>query len=343
MNIINHSKGLLLLFLLLFWLQACDKAQNNNTGKSATQINKKTVYQKKFPLASVSMDLVKVSEHVYYVRGKAGIATENEGFVSNAGVILTSQGIVLVDALGTPALAELLLEKIAQISDLPVKKVIVTHYHADHVYGLQIFKDLGAEIIAPIGSYDYIDSSTATDRLEERRFSLDPWVNDNTHLVPPDKIIDSETHFSLGGIEFVLSVLGKAHSDGDLTVYVKNDRVLLSGDIIFEGRVPYLGDSDTKTWLETLGKLETSQLAALIPGHGAMASNPNQALKETRRYLFFMRDKMGQAVRDFVSFEEVYSATDWSEFNKLPAFDAANRRNAFQVYLSMETELLEGG
>jgi len=67
-------------------------------------------------------------------------------------------------------------EKIKKITDKPIVKVVVTHYHADHIYGLQVFKELGAEIIAPDGVYEYIDSEGATSRLEERRFSLDPWV-----------------------------------------------------------------------------------------------------------------------------------------------------------------------
>ncbi len=127
-----------------------------------------------------------------------------------------------------------------------------------------------------------------------------------------------------------------------MTLYVKTDRVLLSGDIIFEGRVAYIGDSNTKRWLETLKQMETAELVALIPGHGPAASEPNRALKATRRYLAFMREKMGAAVDQLLPFDEAYRAVDWSEWKDMPAFDAANRRNAYAVYLSMEQELLSG-
>jgi len=294
---------------------------------------------KKYPPAPVEMTLRQVSEHVYYVQGAAGTAVENEGFISNAGVVITGQGVVIIDALGTPSLAAMLLERVRRITDKPIVKVLMTHYHADHIYGLQVFKEQGAEIIAPAGSLDYLDSPNAESRLEERRFSLDPWVNDKTYLVGPDVYVRKKTLLKMGGVQFTLMPLGAAHSDGDMTIFVEPDRVLFSGDIIFEGRVPYLGDADTRLWLETLRQMETNGLVALVPGHGPVASNPLKAIRATRRYLERVREVMGRAVEEMIPFDEAYANADWSEFEQLPAFEAAHRRNAYQVYLSMEEEL----
>ena len=280
-----------------------------------------------YPATDVEMELKQVSENVYYVQGKAGIATDNEGFISNAGFIVTDDGVVVFDTLGTPSLAHLLLTKIRSVTDKPIRKVVISHYHADHIYGLQVFKNLGAEIIAPRGVLDYLNSPAAEERIDERRFSLSPWVNETTQLVSPDVII--------------IDVLGAAHSDGDLTLYVEEEGVLLSGDIIFEGRVPYLGDSNTKTWLETLIQMETGKITALIPGHGPAAKDPNKAISATRHYLAKIRTVMADAVRNLDDFAETYAKTDWSEFEKLPAFEEANRRNAYQVYLSMEQEMFD--
>ena len=153
-------------------------------------------------------------------------------------------------------------------------------------------------------------------------------------------MISQNTTFSFGGLRFQINVLGAAHSDGDMTLFIEPDRVLLSGDIIFEGRVPFLGDANTKTWLQTLRKLETSKLLALVPGHGSLARHPNQAIKATAEYLAFMREHMGKAARDFVPFSEAYANTDWSKYKDMPAFEAANRRNAYQVFLAMEAEIM---
>ena len=145
----------------------------------------------------VDMTAVKVSDHVWYVKGKAGTAIENEGFVSNAGFIITGDGVVVFDGLGTPALAAMMLQEIRKLTQEPIRKVIVSHYHADHVYGLQVFKQEGAEILAPAGAIDYLNSDGASSRLEERRVSLSPWVNDKTELVAPDRYLNESEIFKM--------------------------------------------------------------------------------------------------------------------------------------------------
>jgi len=264
----------------------------------------------KYAPVSVDMQIKKVSEHVYYVEGKPGIATDNEGFISNAGFIVTGDGVIIFDALGSPSLAYTLIQKIKTITDQPIKKVIVSHFHADHIYGLQVFEALGIEIIAPYGAQKYIQS-------------------------------DSAKQFTLGDLTFTLNYMGKAHSDGDLTLLVEPDKVLFSGDIIFEGRIPYVGSADSKKWLETLTKLEINGLNALIPGHGPASHSPEKTISLTRRYLAFLRKTLGEGIEDLTPFDEVYEAADWSAFEKLPAFKEGNRINAYQVYLSMEAELLQ--
>ncbi|HYQ71133.1 MAG TPA: MBL fold metallo-hydrolase, partial [Gammaproteobacteria bacterium] len=208
--------------------------------------------QETYAPATVDMEFKRVSEHVWFVEGVPGVATDNQGFISNAGVIITGAGVVIFDALGTPSLAHLLLKKIRAITDEPVVRVIVSHYHADHIYGLQAFEELDAEILAPAGAATYLESQNARERLAERQFTLDPWVNANTRLVVPSRFLDEGMQFRLGDVEFTVTVVGKAHSDGDLTLYVAPDRVLFSGDMIFEGRVPFLGDSNTRNWVTVL-------------------------------------------------------------------------------------------
>ncbi len=294
-----------------------------------------------YPPSEVEMELTQVSPHVYYVLGKAGIATDNEGFISNSVAIIGDESIVIVDALSSPSLAEKMVSLVREVSDLPITKVIVTHYHADHIYGLRLYQEMGAEIIAPSGYREYFDSQVAKDRLAERRQSLAPWVNEDTRLVAADRVIEADTELQVGNLDLALTHLGAAHSDADLMVLVKNDNVLISGDLIFEGRVPFTGSADTGHWLAMLERLEGMELTALIPGHGPAARNPDQTIALTLRYLRQVREVMAAAVEDFVPFAEAYEAADWSEFEELPAFDATHRRNAFGVYLSLEREMME--
>jgi len=309
------------------------------TGLSAMTVQ---AFEYHYPRSSVDMKLQQVSPHVWFVQGATGIATDNQGFISNATVIIGRDGITVVDALGSPSLAEQLLAEIRKISDKPVLRVITTHYHADHIYGLQAFRERGARILAPRGIDDYLNSPQAGERLEERRFSLDPWVNEDTRLAYPDEQIGGERVIDDGEVKLTINHLGKAHSDADLTVFVEPDDVFISGDVIFEGRVPFVGDSDSRAWLETLQRMARKQgLKALIPGHGGLARDPKQAIELTRDYLAYLRRQLGAGVEEMMSFDEIYDSIDWSRFERLPAFADANRINAYQVFLALEREMLE--
>lgn len=283
----------------------------------------------------VPMDLVRLSPHAYYVQGPPGTPTDNGGFMSNAGVVVTDEGVVVFDALGTPSLAYLLLSKIRAVTDKPVVKVVMSHYHADHLYGLQVFKDLGAEVIAPAGAKDYLESPAAEGRLKERRESLFPWVDEKTHLVWPDRYINTEYRFRLGGLDFVISPLGSTHSEGDQMLRVVQDGVLYAGDLIFQGRVPFVAGAKPKQWMDSLANLDATGLKVIVPGHGAASHKPAEAIDFTYGYLKYLHDNMAEAVENLTTFDEAYTAMDWTPYKNLPAFQA-NRMNAYSVFLNLE-------
>ena len=106
----------------------------------------------------------------WYVEGLSALGSAaNQNFISNAGFIVTSAGVVVVDALGSPALAERLLAEIRKVTPQQVTHVVLTHYHADHVYGLQVFEEAGARIIAHQAGREYLYADTARLRLEASR------------------------------------------------------------------------------------------------------------------------------------------------------------------------------
>ncbi|HIB27657.1 MAG TPA: MBL fold metallo-hydrolase [Candidatus Thioglobus sp.] len=300
------------------------------------------------PLFSQAADYEKVSVEVvaenlngsaYYIPGLSGAATEYEGFISNAGFVITSEGVVVFDGLGTPSLADAMLNEIRKLTDKPIKLVIVSHYHADHIYGLQVFKEQGAQIWAPKGTWDYLDSETATSLLDSRRTALYPWVNDETYLVDPDRIIDKDTNFSLGENQFLLTYFGKVHSEGDMSLLSINDQTLYSGDLIFEGRIPFVGDADIIKWSKTLDRVRNIEMEYFVPGHGMASDQPQETMDLTYRYLNFLIKQLTLAVDEMTPFDEAYNAIDWSEFEDEPAFEAANRKNAYAVYLYLERVL----
>jgi glyoxylase-like metal-dependent hydrolase (beta-lactamase superfamily II) len=290
----------------------------------------------------IALQPVKVSEHAWYVQGQPGVASPaNQGFNSNAGFVVTPEGVVVIDALGTPALGRALLRAIRGVTDKPIKRVIITHYHADHFYGLAAFKQAGAEVWAHQEAREYLESGEGAQRLEQRRRDLKPWVDDMNAMVPPDHWLDADTSFTLGGIGFDLIYMGPAHAPDDLVVVVRNDKLLFSGDILFSGRVPFVGNADSRRWLATMDRLLALKPAVMVPGHGPVSRDPAADLVFTRDYLLYLRQAMGRAVEDMVPFEDAYRQTDWKRFEKVPAFDAANRINAYGTYLLMERESLQ--
>lgn len=286
-----------------------------------------------------AMTLKKVGPQTYYVEGLAALGSPaNQNFISNAGFVVARDGVVVIDALGSPALAQQLMDKIAEVTPKPVTHVLVTHYHADHIYGLQAFKTRGARIVAHRAALEYLNSETAQQRLEASRSDLAPWVDDKTRLVPADQWLDGPATLELAGTRFVIEPVGPSHTPEDLAVYVPDERVLFAGDLIFNGRLPFVGKANSAQWIGALDRLLTFDARAVVPGHGAASADPRKDIGVIRGYLGYLRKTMGQATQDMQPFEEAYKATDWSTYEHMPMFQFANRMNAYNTYLLMEQE-----
>ena len=295
----------------------------------------------KFESVSVPIPIKQVAPHSYYALGQSGvISVANEGFNSNAGFVVTREGVVVFDTLGTPALGAALLTKIRAITKAPIKRIVISHYHADHFYGLQAFKQTPVEVVAHSEVRKYLATDAPAARLAERRQSLSPWVNESSTVIAPDRYMIKDERFKLGGLTFRIFHVGPAHTPEDLIMLVEEDGVLFAGDLMFAGRVPYVGDADVNSWLSAIDRVIAYQPKILVGGHGQHSTSAAKDLTLTREYLTFLRDAMRRAVDAGMDFELAYSSTDWSGFNKLPAFDAANRGNAFGMFLKAEQESL---
>ena len=135
-----------------------------------------------------SIQAVQLAQGVWFVQGNSALgSTGNRNFISNAGFFVTDDGVVVVDALGSPALAQELLREIHRVTPQALRYVVVTHYHADHIYGLQTLAQAGAKVIGHASAREYLNSDTAQRRLEASRIDLAPWIDANTRLVPADQ------------------------------------------------------------------------------------------------------------------------------------------------------------
>ncbi|WP_231512445.1 MBL fold metallo-hydrolase [Paucibacter sp. KBW04] len=289
------------------------------------------------------MNLQSVAPNIWFVQGEAAVGSSaNRNFISNAGFVITPEGVVVIDALGSPALAQELIDAIRRLTAQPIRYVIVTHYHADHIYGLQAFKALGATVIAQQGGKQYLNSETASLRLSASREELFPWIDENTRLVPADRWLAQDGSLELGGERFHIQHLGPAHTHEDLVVQVEKAGVVFAGDLVFRGRIPFVGQADSGQWIAALERLIEIKPRVLVPGHGALSSDPLADLQLTRDYLRYLRQTMAAAAAELEPFEQAYARVDWSRFEHLPLFRAANRMNAYNIYLALEQQASQG-
>jgi hypothetical protein len=279
--------------------------------------------------------------------------TVNEGHTSNAGFVVTPAGVVVFDALGTPALGYRMLQRIREVTDQPVKYVVVSHYHADHIYGLQAFKEHGGAptVLAQRGTLGYAGGTRdsqgedAQRRLEQRREALFPWVDEKTYIVAPDEVFDQEMSFELGGVVSRSGTSGRPTRRAIPSCWSGTTGCCSAATCCTAAafpfstapkptsRVGWKGWSTSPAW--------KTRSATSSPAMARCRRMPRQVVEATRDYILYVREAMARAVRDFVPFDEAYRNTDWSRYENLPAFDASNRGNAFRIYLEEEARSLK--
>jgi glyoxylase-like metal-dependent hydrolase (beta-lactamase superfamily II) len=159
-------------------------------------------------------------------------------------------------------------------------------------------------------------------------------------VVVPDRFVGEDTVFKMGGLTFRVMHAGPAHTPEDLMMLVEEDGLLFVGDLMFTGRIPYVADADVSSWIRAIDRVLVFKPRVVVGGHGPESSDAVADLALTRDYLVYLKQQISAAFDDGLDFDSAYRRIDWSRFKALPAFDAANRRNAYQTYLNVEKEAL---
>lgn len=216
----------------------------------------------------------------------------------NSGVIIGEKFIMVSDATATPAMAQDLIARIREVSDKPIKYVLLTHYHAVRVLGASAYVAEGAtEIIASRGTYELIVERGAEDMQSEmERF---PRLFRGADTVPgltwPTMVIGDGTPgrqgsltVDLGGVKVEIWHPGQGHTRGDTIAWVESEKVLFSGDLVEYEAGVYTGDAQLAEWPATLEALRELKAEYIVPGRGeAMKGNAdvNKALDYTKRWV----------------------------------------------------------
>lgn len=230
-------------------------------------------------LAEKQISFVKLSDGAY--------AYTAEGD-PNAGVVIGDDSVLVIDTLATPVMAQDLIRAIRTVTDLPIRHIVLSHYHAVRVLGASAY---GADtLIASQGTYELIQERGAQDfQSEVERFPrLFRGVESVPGLTWPNLVFENTLTLWLGQREVRILHLGRGHTKGDTIVWLPADRILFSGDLVEYGATPYTGDAYLRDWPHTLDALRELKPEKLVPGRGDALQTPAAvaaALDGTRAFV----------------------------------------------------------
>ncbi|NUT14178.1 MAG: MBL fold metallo-hydrolase [Cupriavidus sp.] len=197
----------------------------------------------------------------------------------NSGVVIGDDGVLIVDTTATPAMAQDLIARIRAITDKPIKYVVLSHYHAVRVLGASAYFAEGAQqIIASRGTYEMIvERGEADMKSEIERFPrLFAGVETVPGLTWPTLVFDQEITLFLGKLEVRIAHLGSGHTKGDTVVWLPQQKVLFSGDLVEYDAACYCGDAQLAEWPATLDALQALNPEKLVPGRGPALTTPDE-------------------------------------------------------------------
>ncbi|WP_432260712.1 MBL fold metallo-hydrolase [Cupriavidus sp. TMH.W2] len=197
----------------------------------------------------------------------------------NSGVVIGDDGVLIVDTTATPAMAQDLIARIRTITDKPIKYVVLSHYHAVRVLGASAYFAEGAQqVIASRGTYEMIvERGEADMKSEIERFPrLFAGVETVPGLTWPTLVFDKEITLFLGKLEVRIAHLGSGHTKGDTVVWLPQQKVLFSGDLVEYDAACYCGDAQLEQWPATLDALQALNPEKLVPGRGPALTTPEE-------------------------------------------------------------------
>ncbi len=209
----------------------------------------------------------------------------------NTGIIVGDDSVMIIDATATPVMAQSVIDKVREVTDLPIKYVVLSHYHAVRVLGASGYKEAGLQqIIASQDTYDLIVERGQQDMDSEiGRF---PRLFQSVESIPgltwPSITFKGEMTLWMGKLEVKIMQLGRGHTKGDTVVWVAEEKVLYSGDLVECGAACYTGDAYLADWPQTLSNVEALKADKIVPGRGPTLETAQQiaeGLEYTRGFV----------------------------------------------------------
>ncbi|KIZ47574.1 MULTISPECIES: quinoprotein relay system zinc metallohydrolase 2 [Rhodopseudomonas] len=260
---------------------------------------------------------------------------QNAGAIANLGFVIGRDAVAVIDTGGSVVEGNQLRAAIRSHTDKPIRYVINTHGHPDHVFGNAAFVKDGVTFVG----HHNLPKALATRGpfyLQAFRRTMGDALIDQVALIPPTLLVDGALNLDLGDRVLALRAWPAAHSDSDLTVLDTQSGTLFAGDLVFLGHTPVL-DGNLRGWLGVIDELRQLPAKRVVPGHGAVSPWP-AALADESRYLNTLTTDIRAAVARGQSIRAAADTAAASERSRWQLFDDFNARNATAAFSQIEWE-----
>lgn len=288
-------------------------------------------------LAANGMTFSEVAPGVFVHQGRYELQSpENRGDMANASFVIGNDAVAVIDTLGSAKVGAEMRAAIRAITDKPIRYVVNSHMHPDHVLGNAAFKEDGAEFV---GHHKLARglAARADQYLATSKHMLGADAFDGSEIIPPTVSVNDKLTLNLGGRSLVCEAQTVAHTDNDLIIIDTATDTLFLGDLLFSGHIPTL-DGSLRGWLALIEQLEGRKAARVVPGHGPHAMLLPEAVSAEKEYWSVVAADVRRLIEDGKSLAEATKTAGSSERDKWRLFEQYHVRNVTAAFAELEWE-----